>query len=121
MRHRHHRIAVILVTNGNLRHINGELVTASERRLVQQFPSECQSLVRGGWMPSLPPAGQEDLPLIRKQIAEQRSLGDRVRRSEPGPEPYGKPKPQSEVYARTLAHQNEEIRRLEGIIAGLSR
>jgi hypothetical protein len=121
MRHQHARIAVLLVTTPNLRYINGELVTGSERRLTQQYPSECHELVRGGWMPSLPPPQKEDLPIIQKQIVEQRSAGDRVRRSAPGPEPYAKPKPQSQLYAQTLAQQGEEIKRLEGVIAALSR
>jgi hypothetical protein len=46
--HPQNRIVVLLVTTGNLPFIQCEVVPGSERRLAQQFRSECQALARGG-------------------------------------------------------------------------
>jgi hypothetical protein len=121
MRHPHARIALLLVSTLNLRFINNEVVADSERRLAQQFPAECAALVRGGWLPSLPPPSQADVVLIRKGIVEERWASDRARKATAASAVYEKPKPQSEVYAQRLDDQNTEIQRLEERIAVLSK
>jgi hypothetical protein len=113
------RIAVLLITNSNLRYINGDLVSGSERRLAKLYPPECSALVRGGWMPSIPPPTYPEISVIHNEIAENRYISEQSQRK-PKPDEIDAPTRQSDVYKQTLERQNAEISQLQEAILALS-
>ena len=115
-----YRIAlIILVGESNIRIIDGERVTASERKIAASYPIECSNLLRVGWQISYPPPSKADLIQIRAKIAEDfrnepnTSFKPATARNKASltksPMIKRKAKPQSKLYEESLKQQENEI------------
>lgn len=126
-----YRIALIIVIGEkNIRTIDGERITAAERRIASTYPPECAQLLRSGWQITYPAPPKSDLPKIKAQLAESlRSAESSFNLSAPisrtatvvmkSPVIKRKVKPQSKIYEDNLKEQEKEIEELQKEISKL--
>lgn len=121
-----YRIALIIVIGEkNIRTIDGERVTAAERRIASTYAPEFAQLLRSGWQITYPAPPRSDLPKIKAKIAESlRSDNDnQFNLSAPSsrtaalvmksPVIKRKVKPQSKIYEENIQEQEKEIDELQ--------
>ncbi|OHT01251.1 hypothetical protein TRFO_32001 [Tritrichomonas foetus] len=125
-----YRIALILVIGKSLRTIDGDRVTAAERRVANSYLPDCAQLLRSGWQITYPGPTKTEIPKIKASMAE-------TLRSEAASAPFGaaltfssaasvaggyhgcpktspmimkrRVKPQSQIYEESLKIQEKEI------------
>ena len=67
-----YKTAVLLAFGAGIREIDGERVTAIDRKIASQYGERCAGLVRLGWMPTpRPPKTAEEFAKIQKSIGQQ--------------------------------------------------
>ena len=120
MSHPYARTAVLLLCP-RIRVINGEPVTGSERQLCKLYPSECSSLVRSGWMPTIPAPNESDLENISRHLVEKRRATQQ-RSSTRQPKPITAPETkvkQSEYLEQKIREREMDIERIKAEIEKL--
>ena len=120
-----YRIALIIVIGEkNVRTIDGERITAAERRIASTYAPEFAQLLRSGWQITYPAPPKSELPKIKAQIAEslrndndnQFNLSGPTSRTAAlvmkSPIIKRKVKPQSKIYKENIEEQEKEIEEL---------
>ena len=114
------RIALILVIGKSLRSINGDKITANERRLAKSYLPECLMLLRAGWQITYPGPSKDEVTRIKAKMAEEvkneaaSSINNNsFRNTQPSPVILKrKVRPQSKIYEDSLKKQEKEIEEL---------
>ena len=117
-----YRIALIIVIGEkNVRTIDGERVTAAERRIAATYGPEFAQLLRSGWQITYPAPPKSELPKIKAQIAESLRGDNDTQYNVSGsnsrtatlvmksPVIKRKVKAQSKIYEDNLNEQKKEI------------
>ena len=114
MSHPYARLALLLLCP-RVRTVNGEPVTGSERQLTKLYPSECPSLIRSGWMPTVPPPKEKDIEKISRTLVEKRRAAYK-REPQKVVKPLSKPETQvkqSDYLAYKIMEKEMDIERIQ--------
>lgn len=107
-----YRIAVIIVCGRNIRVINGERISTSERQIAKSYPAECEALIRSGWIPTYPPPRPNELSKIRAEVTRKQT--DAASKVVKAPVLTRRvPQKQSERFEHEIATQAAELAQLE--------
>jgi hypothetical protein len=111
------RVSLLILFGKNLRLIDGERISGTERQIAGAYPPGSDALVRAGWIATYPPPAPGDLPKITASLAG-RSTNNRIASGGPRVSPViaRKAKPQSKVMDETLKSQAAEMEKLENEI-----